>query len=117
MTFARGKKDSQRAHQLLDRVGLASRASHKPAAMSVGEQQRVAVARALANRPRLLLADEPTANVDPANQQIIIDLIRETCREEEITLVLVTHSTEVADQFDRVDRLEDVNRVVTAINP
>jgi len=113
MTFARGKKDAQRAHQLLDRVGLSSRASHKPAAMSVGEQQRVAVARALANRPRLLLADEPTANVDPANQQIIIDLIRETCREEEITLVLVTHSAEVANQFDRVDRLEDVNRVVS----
>lgn len=116
MTFARGKKDSQRAHQLLDRVGLASRASHKPAALSVGEQQRVAVARALANRPRLLLADEPTANVDPANQQMIIDLIRETCREEEITLVLVTHSSEVASQFDRVDQLEDVNRVVTT-NP
>ncbi len=113
MTFARGKKDSQRAHQLMDRVGLGSRASHKPAAMSVGEQQRVAVARALANRPRLLLADEPTANVDPANQQLIIDLIRETCREEEITLLLVTHSTEVASQFDRVDRLEDVNRVVS----
>ena len=113
MTFARSKKDAHRAHQLLDRVGLSSRASHKPAAMSVGEQQRVAVARALANRPRLLLADEPTANVDPANQQIIIDLIRETCREEEITLMLVTHSTEVASQFERVDRLEDVNRVVS----
>jgi putative ABC transport system ATP-binding protein len=113
MTFARGKKDSQRAHQLLDRVGLASRASHKPAALSVGEQQRVAVARALANRPRLLLADEPTANIDPANQQMIIDLIRETCREEEIALVLVTHSIEVASQFDRVDRLEDVNRVIS----
>lgn len=112
MTFARGKKDPRRAQQLLDRVGLASRASHKPSAMSVGEQQRVAVARALANRPRLLLADEPTANVDPANQQKIIDLIRETCREEKITLVLVTHSREVADQFERVDRLEDVNRVV-----
>ncbi len=113
MTFARGKKDLRRARQLLDRVGLASRASHKPAALSVGEQQRVAVARALANCPRLLLADEPTANVDPANQQMIIDLIRETCREEEITLVLVTHSTEVASQFDRVDQLEDVNRVVS----
>jgi len=113
MTFARGKRDWQRAHQLLDRVGLASRESHKPAALSVGEQQRVAVARALANRPRLLLADEPTANIDPANQQMIIDLIRETCREEDITLVLVTHSTEVASQFDRVDRLEDVNRIIS----
>lgn len=113
MTFARGKKDAARARHLLDRVGLGERASHKPAAMSVGEQQRVAVARALANRPRLLLADEPTANVDPANQQKIIDLIRETCREEEISLVLVTHSTEVAEQFDRVDRLEEINRVVS----
>ncbi len=113
MTFARGKRDTNRARQLLDRVGLSARAGHKPSAMSVGEQQRVAVARALANRPRLLLADEPTANVDPANQQKIIDLIRDTCREEDIALVLVTHAREVADQFDRVDRLEDVNRVVS----
>lgn len=111
MTFARGKKDSQRAHQLLDRVGLSKRANHKPTAMSVGEQQRVAVARALANRPRLLLADEPTANVDPANQERIVELIRETCEEEQIALVMVTHSQEVASQFDRVDRLQEINRV------
>ena len=82
MTFARGRKDPQRARHLLDRVGLSHRLTHKPAALSVGEQQRVAVARALANRPSLLLADEPTANIDPRNQQKIVDLIRETCREE-----------------------------------
>jgi len=111
MTFARGRRDQARARVLLDRVGLAARASHKPAALSVGEQQRVAVARALANRPKLLLADEPTANVDPANQQNIIDLIRETCREEQIALILVTHAQEVARQFPRVDRLEDINQV------
>jgi len=111
MTFARGKKDAQRARQLLDRVGLSQRASHKPGQLSVGEQQRVAVARALANRPRILLADEPTANVDPANQQKIIDLIRETCREERVALVMVTHALEVARQFERVDRLEEINRV------
>ncbi len=111
MTFARGRKDNHRARQLLDRVGLAPRASHRPAALSVGEQQRVAVARALANRPALILADEPTANVDPANQDQIIQLIRETCREEEIGLVMVTHSTEVASQFDRVDRLAEINLV------
>lgn len=111
MTFARGRKDPQRAWQLLERVGLAHRAAHKPTALSVGEQQRVAVARALANRPRLLLADEPTANIDPRNQQKIIDLIRQTCQEEGVALILVTHSLEVAGQFSRVDRLEEINRV------
>ncbi len=111
MTFCRGRKDAARAKHLLERVGLAHRTHHKPTAMSVGEQQRVAVARALANRPRLLLADEPTANVDPANQQKIIDLIRDTCREEGIALLMVTHAMEVAEQFSRADRLTDLNRV------
>jgi len=114
MTFARGRKDRSRARELLERVGLAQRAAHKPAALSVGEQQRVAVARALANRPSLILADEPTANVDLANQKQVVDLIRQTCREEQVALVLVTHSLEVAEQFDRVDRLEDINRIGTA---
>ena len=111
MTFARGRYQAARAKDLLDRVGLSDRAHHKPNALSVGQQQRVAVARALANRPRLLLADEPTANVDPANQQNTIDLIRQTCSDENIALVLVTHATEVSDQFDRVDRLEEINQV------
>jgi putative ABC transport system ATP-binding protein len=110
MTFSRGRKDEHRARQLLDRVGLGARVTHKPAALSVGEQQRVAVARALANRPRLLLADEPTANVDRGNQQQIIDLIRETCREERVALLLVTHSVEVAGQFDRVVNYQELNR-------
>lgn len=114
MTFARGRKDPLRAKQLLDRVGLSHRATHKPAALSVGEQQRVAVARALANRPSLLLADEPTANIDPRNQQKIVDLIRETCREEGVSLIIVTHSLDVAGQFDRVDRLEEINLVTAA---
>jgi putative ABC transport system ATP-binding protein len=96
-------------------VGLSHRLSHRPAALSVGEQQRVAVARALANKPSLLLADEPTANIDPRNQQNIIDLIRETCREEKVSLVLVTHSLEVAGQFDRIDRLEEINRVTAEL--
>jgi putative ABC transport system ATP-binding protein len=111
MTFARGRKDPARARHLLDRVGLAHRAAHKPPAMSVGEQQRVAVARALANRPALILADEPTANVDRGHQRQIIELIRETCREEQVALIMVTHSQEVAQQFDRVERLEEINRV------
>ncbi len=109
MTFAGGGTHRQWARELLARVGLEHRLTHKPGQLSVGEQQRVSIARALANRPKLLLADEPTANVDPANQQAIIDLIRETCREQNVTLVLVTHSREVAEQFERIERLEDIN--------
>lgn len=109
MTFAKGRRDMPRARHLLDRVGLSHRARHKPRALSVGEQQRVAVARALANRPALILADEPTANVDRANQDQIVALIFETCREENISLIMVTHTPEVAGQFDRVDKFEDVN--------
>ena len=111
MTFGSGKHDRNRAIELLERVGLSDRMHHRPGALSVGQQQRVAVARALANRPRLLLADEPTANIDPSNQQMIIDLIRDCCQTEEIALLLVTHSMQVADQFDRVERLENINRV------
>jgi ABC-type lipoprotein export system ATPase subunit len=115
MTFVRGRKDPARAQHLLKRVGLGHRLTHKPSALSVGEQQRVAVARALANKPSLLLADEPTANIDPRNQQMIVDLIRDTCREENISLLLVTHSPEVAGQFDRVVKLEEVNQAVKEI--
>lgn len=109
MAFASGKTDPHRARHLLERVGLAHRLSHKPTMLSVGEQQRVAVARALANKPRLLLADEPTANVDSGHQQQIVDLIQATCHEENIALLLVTHTPEVAIRFDRVVQLHDIN--------
>lgn len=112
MTFATGHADPVRATHLLERVGLKHRMSHKPTMLSVGEQQRVAVARALANHPQLLLADEPTANVDTRNQQQVIDLLRQTCREENVTLLLVTHVPEVAQQFERVEHLEKFNRAV-----
>ncbi len=115
MTFASGRHSGSRARELLVRVGLGHRLSSRPSTLSVGEQQRVAVARALANRPKLLLADEPTANVDPKNQQQVIDLIRNTCREEGVALMIVTHSMEVANQFERVDRLEELNRVVAEL--
>ncbi len=113
MTFAGKRSSRSRALQLLERVGLDHRTTHKPAMLSVGEQQRVAVARALANRPKLLLADEPTANIDSANQQQVIDLLRDTCREENVALLIVTHAPEVADQFDRVDHLEKLNTAWT----
>ncbi len=112
MSFARGKFDRQRAIDLLEQVGLAHRMHHKPAKMSVGEQQRTAVARALANRPKLILADEPTANVDPKNQQMIVDLIRKSCQAENVSLLMVTHNMDVADQFERVDNLAQLNLVV-----
>ena len=111
MTFTGQRPDRDRAADLLERVGLGHRGHHKPAAMSVGEQQRTAVARALANRPALLLADEPTANIDPAHQQQVIDLLRGVCRDENVAMLLVTHSNEVSDQFERVEQLEEVNRV------
>lgn len=112
MTFASKKKSPQRARQLLENVGLSHRMNNKPHQLSVGEQQRVAVARALANQPALLLADEPTANVDPGNQQQIVDLIKKSCHDENIALLMVTHSMEVAEQFDRIDRLDELNLVV-----
>lgn len=115
MTFASKKKSPQRARKLLEQVGLGHRLGNKPHQLSVGEQQRVAVARALANKPALLLADEPTANVDPANQQQIVNLIKESCEAENIALLMVTHSMEVADQFERVDRLDELNLVVSQL--
>ena len=114
MTFGEGKHDIDRARSLLSRVGLGDREHHKPAQLSVGQQQRVAVARALANRPKLLLADEPTANIDPQNQERIIDLIRETCQEEQVAILMVTHSLHVAEQFSRVERLEALNRALVS---
>lgn len=111
MSFAKGRHDAARAKMLLDRVGLADRADYKPSQLSVGQQQRVAIARSLASRPKLLLADEPTANVDPASSQMVIDLIRSNCSEDNVALLMVTHSMEIASQFDRVERLETINRV------
>jgi ABC-type lipoprotein export system ATPase subunit len=115
MTFGNGKHDISRAIRLLERVGLGDRLHYKPSQLSVGQQQRISVARALANCPRLLLADEPTANVDAANQQKIIELIRQTCKEEDIALIMVTHDLKLAQQFPRVERLEQLNRVLQSV--
>jgi putative ABC transport system ATP-binding protein len=114
MSFGGGKVDRTRALELLDRVGLSKRASHRPGQLSVGEQQRVAVARALANRPSLLLADEPTASVDIANQETILTLIREACTADNVSLLLVTHSPDIASRFNRIARLDEINRVSQA---
>lgn len=109
MSFS-GRSDRKRARELLNRVGLGGRLHHRPSQLSVGEQQRVAVARGLANSPSLLLADEPTASVDVGNQDVILKLIQEACAEHNVSLLLVTHAPEVAAQFKRVEQLSTFNK-------
>lgn len=114
MSFSSQPANRHVAIELLGRVGLGDRLHYRPSQLSVGQQQRVSVARALAKTPRLLLADEPTANVDGPNQQAILELMQTTCRENNITLLLVTHTAEVAGQFSRVERLSDFNQAASS---
>jgi len=103
----RGEDGQARAEELLERVGLGDRGHHYPAQLSGGEQQRVAVARAFAHRPKILFADEPTGNLDAANGQNVIALLGELNREQGTTLVLVTHDPDLARLARRVIRLRD----------
>ena len=97
--------DEEEALEALDRVGLRARAKHLPSQLSGGEQQRVCVARALINHPELILADEPTGNLDEANENIVLDLFRQL-HEEGTTLIVVTHDPEVAEAAQRTIVLE-----------
>jgi predicted ABC-type transport system involved in lysophospholipase L1 biosynthesis ATPase subunit len=90
-----------RAHELLERVGLSERLKHLPSQLSGGERQRVALARALLNGPRVIFADEPTGNLDEATGNRVIEVLLRLCREEEVSLVLVTHNREHAGLADR----------------
>jgi lipoprotein-releasing system ATP-binding protein len=103
-----------RARDLLDRVGVAARAEHRPAALSGGEQQRVAFCRALANRPKLLLADEPTGNLDPETSDQVFGALMALVRETGLAALIATHNLELAARMDRTVRL-DQGRVM-AIN-
>lgn len=94
-----------RALELLDSVGLGPRASHRPAALSGGEQQRVAFCRALANRPKLLLADEPTGNLDPATSDQVFAALLAMVRSTGLSALIATHNLELAARMDRVVRL------------
>jgi putative ABC transport system ATP-binding protein len=96
-----------RARRLLDEVGLTDRHDHYPVQLSGGEQQRVALARAFINNPALILADEPTGNLDTANGAHVLDMLRDLNRRQGATLVLVTHDEELARQADRVITLRD----------
>ncbi len=103
--FARSLSDrarEQKARQLLEAVGLMQRAKHLPARLSVGERQRVAIARALANDPQVLLADEPTGNLDTRSGAEVLDLFDRLHRQRQTTLVVITHSLEVARRADRI---------------
>ncbi len=112
----RGEEARGRARELLERVGLADRGHHYPAQLSGGEQQRVAVARAFAHRPKILFADEPTGNLDAANGANVIALLAELNRELATTLVLVTHDPDLANRAQRVIRLRD-GAVVENVRP
>ena len=96
-----------RAEELLDRVGLRSRGAEKPDVLSGGQRQRIALARALVTRPVLLLADEPTGNLDSASSAEVLKLLSEMVRENNTTLVMATHSTEAASIAGRIVRLKD----------
>jgi lipoprotein-releasing system ATP-binding protein len=102
----RGESETRKkAEQILKRVGLGHRLSHRPGALSGGEQQRVAIARAVVGKPGVILADEPTGNLDTKSGKEVMKILRELQLEENITLVLVTHATELARQMDRVVEL------------
>jgi putative ABC transport system ATP-binding protein len=113
MSFGPGP-DRALAEALLRRVGLGDRLRHYPRQLSTGQQQRVAVARALANRPRLVLADEPTGNLDHRAARESLKLIRETCRENEAALLLVSHDREVLAEFESRQDLLTLNRAAYA---
>lgn len=102
---------SARAHELLKAVGLEARVNHFPAKLSGGERQRVAIARSLANSPSVLLADEPTGNLDSANAVMILDLLINLHRERRMTLILITHDMTVARRAGRAIQMKD-GRVV-----
>jgi ABC-type lipoprotein export system ATPase subunit len=97
----------KRGRDLLSRVGLKDRGEHKPSELSGGEQQRVAIARALINEPELLLADEPTGNLDSKTGGEIIELLKNLCAEKQMTLVIATHDAKVAARAQRVIELAD----------
>ena len=103
--WGRRRELKRHAADLLERVGLGHRLRHKPRELSGGEMQRAAIARALVNRPRVLLADEPTGNLDEENGQEIVRLLRDLNRQEGRTIVMVTHNLELVGESDRVVRL------------
>jgi putative ABC transport system ATP-binding protein len=102
-----GKNGRQRALELLERVGLSDRLRHRPTELSGGQAQRVAIARSMMNNPSLILLDEPTGAVDTETAQQLIDLLKRLNREDQVTVVIVTHDLDIAGQASRQIRLKD----------
>jgi putative ABC transport system ATP-binding protein len=107
LTLAGARRAKRRAAEMLEAVGLGHRLDHRPGALSGGEQQRVAIARAFVARPRLILADEPTGNLDQRTGRKIVDIMFGTAREMGAALLLVTHDQSLAARCDRMIALED----------
>ncbi len=101
------RENRKRAEEMVERVGLSHRKKHKPNELSGGEMQRTAIARALINHPKILLADEPTGNLDRQTEAGIVDLLRELNQRDKLTIVLVTHNPQIAHGADRVVQLMD----------
>jgi ABC-type lipoprotein export system ATPase subunit len=112
MSFGPRGADREHAREVLKRVGLSHRLDHFPRQLSTGQQQRVAVARALANRPKLVLADEPTGNLDRKHAREALALIREVCREQKSALLLVSHDEEVLGGFEQRKDFAQINRAL-----
>jgi len=114
MAFGAGR-DRAFATTLLQRVGLSHRLDYYPRQLSVGQQQRVAVARALSNRPKLVLADEPTGNLDAANATETLALLRDTCAEQGAALLLVSHDREILARFTHTEEFSRLNTPLASV--
>ena len=101
------KVDEEHLNRIIDMLGIGDRLSHLPGAMSGGQQQRISIARALANKPNILFADEPTGNLDGKSGREVLSLLRQASHELGITLILVTHDMNVAEQAERIVQIED----------